>query len=147
MNTMTEMMSKSMKEMKDMPGAPAGMLDASMVDMATMQECIEACSACEQACTMCSDASMGMEMARCSSMSGSCADVCNTMMRMMMRPAGFDMATMMAMLEATVTSARACADECGKHADMHEHCKMCAQACMDCAAACEKMMTALSAKG
>ncbi|UUT36042.1 hypothetical protein [Microbacterium elymi] len=41
------MMGAMSKDMMSMPGMPA-------MDMAMMQECMDACSACEQACTVCS---------------------------------------------------------------------------------------------
>jgi hypothetical protein len=110
------------------------------MDMKMMQDCIEACSAAEQACVMCADADASENMGRCASMCTMTADVTNTMMRMMMRPMGMDMKSMMAMLEACMTMCRACAEECITHAEMSEHCKMCAQVCMNCADACEAMM-------
>jgi len=110
------------------------------MDTMMMQECIEACSACEQACTMCADNGMADGMMKCASMCMDCADVCNTMMRMMMRPTGFDMASMQAMLRACMTMCSACSDECGNHAEMSETCRMCAMACDACMKACESML-------
>ena len=49
--------------------------------MAMMQECIEACSACEQACTMCADSMMGAEMAPSAAMCMNTADMSNTSRR------------------------------------------------------------------
>lgn len=135
MNMTAEMMKSMSGEMGGMPA----------LDMALMQECIEACSACEQACTMCADAGMADGMVRCMSMCTNCADVCNTTMRMMMRPTGFDMAVTMAMLKACATMCMACADECNDHAAMSETCRMCAQACMACAEACNAMMAGMDA--
>jgi len=115
------------------------------MDMMTMQQCIEACSACEQACTMCADNAMADGMIKCASMCMDCADVCNTMMRMMMRPSGFDMPSMRAMLQACMTMCSACADECGNHAEMSETCRMCQMACEACVAACRAMMDMFAA--
>ncbi|MCU1406693.1 MAG: hypothetical protein JWQ43_2996 [Glaciihabitans sp.] len=123
---------------KDMPMMGMGM------DMAMMQECIEACSAVEQACTMCADQMMGAEMAMCRSMCMNAADMSNTMMRMMMRSAGMQMDTMKAMLLATMMMMTACADECMKHADMSDECRMCAEVCRQCAMTCQKMMDSMS---
>ncbi|HEV7956289.1 MAG: hypothetical protein JWL94_90 [Microbacteriaceae bacterium] len=113
------------------------------MDVKMMQECMEACSAAEQACTMCADASSGDQMARMASMCMTNADMCNTMMRMMMRSMGHDMGSMMAMLEACMMMNKACADACMANAEMSDHAKMCAQVCMDCANACEAMMTSM----
>ncbi|MEX1077903.1 MAG: hypothetical protein WED09_02190 [Homoserinimonas sp.] len=114
------------------------------MDTKVMQECMEACSAAEQACTMCADAASGDQMARMASMCMSNADMCHTMMRMMMRPMGSDRASMMAMLEACMTMNKACADACTAQSGSSDHAKMCAQVCMDCAAACEAMMASMA---
>jgi hypothetical protein len=113
------------------------------LDMSTMQECIEALSACMQACIMCADADAGEGMGRCGAMCSNCADVCDTMMRMMLRTSGYDMQVMMSMMEACVTMCRACSAECMTHAEMSEHCRMCAMACDQAVTAMEKMMGAM----
>lgn len=135
MMSMTSKMMDTSMEMQHMQG----------MDMTMMQELIEACSACEQACTVCADSSMSMgaDMAKCMSMCMDTADMCNTMMRMMLRPSGYDMPSMMAMMQACMMMCMACADECMKHADMNEQYRMCAQACQQCAKACESMMGAM----
>jgi hypothetical protein len=125
------------------------MMDSSMMegmDMMAMQNVIEACSACEQACTMCANTSMGMEgMGKCAGMCMNCADMASTMMRMMMRPAAMDMDSMMAMLQACMVMGNACAAECSMHTDMNEQAAMCAKACTEMAIACEAMMTSMKA--
>ena len=125
------------------------MMNTSMMegmDMMAMQNLVEACAACEQACTMCANSSLGMtDMAKCAAMCMNCADMSNTMMRIMMRPAAMDMASMMAMMEACKTMAMACAAECMMHADMSQQCAMCATACQEMAAACDAMMTSMKA--
>ena len=110
------------------------------MDMAMMQECIEACSMVSMAATMCADSDTGMDMAKCSSMCMNMADVSTTMMRMMMRPMGYDMMSMRAMMMACVEMGKACSAECMMHADMDEQCRMCAKACDAMVMACEKMM-------
>ena len=37
----------------------------------------------------------------------------------------------------------ACVDECAARADMHEHCKVCAEACRACERACTDLLDAL----
>jgi hypothetical protein len=132
------MMNTTMDMMKD-----AMSMDQSPMkgmDMAMLQECIEALSACEQACVMCADADAGEGMARCAGMCANCADLCGTMMRMMLRPNGWDMAVMMSAMETTMAMCRACSAECMMHAEMSEHCRMCAMACDQAAMALEKML-------
>lgn len=114
------------------------------MDMKMMQECIEACSASEQAATMCASTVTGDGMSMCMNMCMNTADMTNTMMRMMMRPAGMHRESMMAMLQATMTQCTACADECMTMKDMHPDCAMCAEACRQTAMACQKMMDSMS---
>ena len=137
MNTAMQMMEMHSKEMP-MPG----------MTMALMQDCIEACSACEQACTMCAGSmgtggSMGTDMAKCAAMCMDAADMANTMMRVMMRPNGMHMESMLAMLQAMVVMSTACAEECMNHAEMSDDCKMCAEVCRQCAIACETIMDSM----
>ncbi|QAY75079.1 aldehyde dehydrogenase [Agromyces protaetiae] len=131
MNTAMDMMKGAMS-MKDSP--------MQGMDMMMMSDVIEALSACEQACVMCADADAGEGMARCAGMCSNCADMCNTMMRMMLRPNGMDMAVMMSMMESTMAMCRACSAECMMHAEMSEHCRLCAMACDQAAMALEKML-------
>lgn len=120
--------------------------DRSMtgVDMTVLQECIEACSACEQACTMCAGSMTGEDMARCAAMCLNTADMANAMMRTMMRPNGMHLDAMMAMLEAMVVMSTACAEECMTHADMSDDCRLCAEACRQCAMSCQSMIDAVA---
>lgn len=132
-------MTMQMMEMQTAESSMPGM------DMKLMAECIEACSACEQACTMCASCMMGDGTAIHMEMCMNTADMCNTMMRMMLRPSGMMMDSMVRMLDATMMQCRMCADECMKHADMHEDCRVCAEACSQAAMACEKMMDSMKA--
>ncbi|MCS5720276.1 hypothetical protein N1027_19290 [Herbiconiux sp. CPCC 205763] len=136
MNETTTMMSMLSEKME---GPMADM------DMMMMQRCIEACSAAEQACTMCAG-SMAMEGKPVVTMCMTCAEMCNTMMRMMMRPmpsSGMGMTAMMSMLGATSAMCRATAEDCMAMGDMNAAAKMCAQVCLNCADACDAMMASM----
>ncbi len=130
-------MTMQMMEMhrKDMP--------VQGMDMMMMQECIEAGSAAEQACTMCAGSTMGPGMMMCANMCMNAADMANTTMRMMMRPNGMHLNSMIKMLDACMTMCAACADECMDHADVSEDCRMCAEVCRQAAMACQKMMESM----
>ncbi len=129
-------MSTMMDMMKSMPQGEMAM------DMTEMQDCIEACSAAAMAATMCADADAGQDMARCASMCLNTADVATAMMRMMMRPTGYDATVMRSMMMACVSMGEACAAECGAHAEMHDHCRICAAACDAMVKACQAAMPA-----
>ncbi len=110
------------------------------MDMDMMQRCMEACSACEQACTMCADSMTGDDMRMSMSMCLNSADMAATTMRIMLRPMAMHTPSMIAMLQAMITMAGACADECMKHADHMPSMGMCAQACRECVLACQAMI-------
>ncbi len=129
-----------MTEMADMLAGEMVDMKMTGVDMAMLQDCMDACSAAEQACTMCADAMSGTDTMMCRGMCMTMADMSNTMMRMMMRPHGMHGASMMAMLDTSMMMANAVADECMKHAAMDAHCRMCAQVCRNMAMACEAML-------
>lgn len=107
------------------------MPDMAAMDMSVLQACMDACAACEQACTVCST-----QLMDCAPACMNCADMCNTMMRSMMRMQGMTPASMMAMLDACIAMCQNCMDDCMKHADHSEVCRMCAQTCKDCMDAC-----------
>lgn len=121
--------------------------EAKGMDLAALQGCIEACSAAAMAATMCADSDRGPDMARCSSLCANTADVATTTMRMMMRPAGYDMTGLRAMTTACIEVGRVCSAECAMHADMDEHCRVCAQACDAMVAACEKALASMHDAG
>jgi hypothetical protein len=135
MTSMTAQMMDSSRAMQSMSG----------LDKAAMQELIECCSACDQACTVCAGdmMTMGGDMAKCMSLCLDCADATHTMMRMMLRPSGYDLKAMMGMMQACRQMCLSCAEECMTHAEMSEECRMCAEACRQCAAACDAMMAAM----
>jgi len=132
MSMMTDMM-KSM-------GMP---MTGKTMDLDMAQSCIEACAAASQAATMCADADLTENMARCAAMCSNTADVATAMMRMMMRPNGYEASVTMPMLEACVAMGSACAAECRMHSEMHDHCRICAMACDAMVAACSAMMATM----
>lgn len=118
---------------------------AASMDTDAMTSCIESCDAAMQAATMCADACAGMDgMAACAGMCANMADVAMTTMRMIMRPNGMNVDAMTAMLAACVAMGEACAMECRSHADMHDHCRICAMACDAMVASCRAMMAAMA---
>ena len=72
----------------------------------------------------------------CAKMCLSCADVCETTTRLGLRRAGSNERLLIQMLELCAQACDECAAECEKHD--HEHCKLCAQMCRECAADCRR---------
>jgi len=109
--------------------------------------CIEECYSCAQTCTSCADACLAEDkvksLTQCIRLNLDCADVCNITGRIATRRTGSDEEMIRRMLDACATACRLCAEECEKHARMHEHCRVCAEACRRCMSACEKAGTGM----
>jgi len=103
--------------------------------------CIEECYSCGQICTSCADACLAEDnvnlLTQCIRLNLDCADVCNITGRIATRRTGSDEEMIHRMLHACAAACRLCAEECDKHAGMHEHCRICAEACRQCMSACE----------
>ncbi|GAB7039120.1 four-helix bundle copper-binding protein [Catenuloplanes niger JCM 9533] len=118
------------------------------LDRAKLAATIDALIACAEACTACADACLSedgvAELTTCIRTNLDCADVCGATARVLSRHTGYDANITRDLLEACVTVCRACGDECGSHAGMHEHCRICADACRACELACRDLLTTLN---
>ena len=108
----------------------------------SLVRCIEACYDCGQTCVSCADACLAEEtvakLRQCIRLDLDCADACLATGNLASRRAGSNEAVLKSMIETCALACRACADECAKHASMHEHCRLCAEACRRCAEACRE---------
>lgn len=115
-------------------------------DRSALEECIAACFDCEQTCTSCADACLGesqvSELVHCIRVNLDCADVCAATGRVLMRLTEPDRELISAQLRACQQACQACGSECAKHADHHEHCRVCMEACRRCEQACERLAQA-----
>lgn len=109
--------------------------------------CIDNCFDCAQTCSSCADACLGEEkldmLRRCIRLNQDCADICLATGRVLSRQQQVDVRVIRAQLEACLLACAACGDECAKHANEHEHCRICAEACRACARACQEAISAL----
>ncbi|CAN5684315.1 four-helix bundle copper-binding protein [soil metagenome] len=121
--------------------------DLGGVDAEKLAACIEACFECAQACTACADAclseDMVAELTKCIRTNLDCADVCGATGRVLSRHTGYDAQLTRSVLENCATACKACGDECSQHAEMHEHCRICAESCQRCEQACRELLSAL----
>ncbi|HEX4733039.1 MAG TPA: four-helix bundle copper-binding protein [Thermoleophilaceae bacterium] len=105
---------------------------------------VDACADCAPACTVCADSSLAeadvAEMRRSIRLCQDCADVCVTTGRVLARQTEYEHEIAKAMIEACVRACGICAQECEKHAHMHEHCRLCAEVCRRCEAACSRLV-------
>jgi uncharacterized membrane protein len=117
------------------------------LDRAKLAAAIEVLKDCAQTCTACADAclseDMVAELTKCVRTNLDCADICETTARVLSRHTGYDANITRSLLEACATACRACADECGGHADKHEHCRICADACRACERTCRDLLATI----
>lgn len=109
---------------------------------------IAACFDVVEACTACADACLAERdiayLVGCIRLNLDCAAVCAATGSILSRSnkAGHRQ-LLEAQLANCIAFCRAAATECGRHADVHRHCHVCAEACTVCAEACNEMLNAL----
>ncbi len=117
------------------------------VDKALLARAIEEALSCFQTCTACADAclseDMAADLAKCIRTNLDCASACAATVEVLSRHTGYDANVTRAQLQACVAACKACGDECAQHAEMHEHCKICADACRSCERACNELLAAI----
>lgn len=111
---------------------------------------IEASLVCAESCISCADACLAEDkvanLRQCIRLNSDCADICFATARIAVRRTGGNEQIIHAVLEACALACRLCGDECDKHAQMHEHCRICADACRRCEEACRKAIPTVGAR-
>jgi Domain of Unknown Function (DUF326) len=117
------------------------------VDAGVLAATIDALSDCAQACTACADDDLSepdvAELVKCIRLCLDCADVCTATLRVASRQTEYDANVTRSLLEACATTCKSCGDECERHAQHHEHCRVCAEACRRCEQACRELLAAM----
>jgi hypothetical protein len=118
------------------------------LDREVLVECLTACFECTQACTSCADSCLSeeevAELRKCIRTNLDCADVCAATGRVLSRQTDYDADLTRAVLQACAQACRACGDECARHAEMHEHCRICSEACRRCEDACNRLLATIA---
>jgi hypothetical protein len=118
-----------------------------IMDKQALARCIEECFNCAQSCTACADACLSEPdvagLVRCVREDLDCADICETTGRVLSRHTGYDANLTRAVVEACAIACRSCADECERHAQMHEHCRINAEECRRCEQTCQELLAAM----
>jgi hypothetical protein len=131
------------KEMLEAHPAPA------QLDRDLLAHCIDECLACLQSCTACADANLAeddvAEMRRCIRLCLDCADVCDATARLLSRQTDYVAETARAQVASCWELCSICARECERHADHHEHCRLCGEECRRCEQACSDVLEAIGA--
>ena len=117
------------------------------IDAGMLTTTIDALIECAQACTADADDDLSErnvgELVKCIRLCLDCADVCTATGRVISRQTEYDANLTRSVLEACVTACKSCGDECERHAQMHEHCRACAEACRRCEQACRQLLAAM----
>lgn len=113
-------------------------------DQATLIQCIDACLECAQVCVSCADACLGEPqldmLRRCIRLNLDCADICGAAARVLARLGNPDPILLRRAVEAAAAASLVCAEECEQHGEKHEHCRLCAEACVRCSQACDLLL-------
>jgi hypothetical protein len=113
-----------------------------------LAECIAACFECAQVCAACADACLGedtvADLTTWIRTDLDCADICAATGKILTRQTATNTDITRAVLEACRAACAACADECERHAGMHEYCRICADACRRCEGACAALLVAMA---
>jgi hypothetical protein len=119
---------------------------AENLDKDELAAAIDACLDCVQSCTFCVDADVAgddvAEMRTCIGLCNDCADVCGATARVLSRQVRYDEFLIHRLLQACVRACSSCGDECERHAQPHAHCRICAEVCRACEAACRRLLDA-----
>jgi uncharacterized membrane protein len=129
---------------KQMLGAHRGAIN---VDPGVLVGAIDALSDCVQACVADVDADLSernvTEMVTCVRLCLDCVDICTATVAVISRPGEDDPRVTRPLLESCIAVCKGCGDECERHAEMHEHCRICAEACRRCEQACRQLLEAV----
>lgn len=118
------------------------------VDATLLAEAIEALSDCAQACTSDADDDLSepdvAAMVKCIRLCLDCADICNATVAVTSRQTEYDANITIPLLEACTAACKSCGDECERHAMMHAHCQVSAEACRRCERSCRVLLGAIT---
>jgi hypothetical protein len=117
------------------------------IQIAKLAHCVEACIFCATTCTACADACLSEEnvdhLAHCIRTNLDCADICQATSHILVRQTEPDWRLFASQLEVCRAACRTCATVCEEHAEMHDHCRICAEICRNCEQACADLLTHL----
>jgi hypothetical protein len=116
------------------------------LDSEALAAAIDACSNAGQASVACANACLGEdhldELRTAIALDESCADVCAATASVLSRPVRADWLLVQRLLQACVRACASSGEECGRHADHHRHCAICAEASRACVDACNDLLEA-----
>ena len=119
----------------------------SNLDIRVLVATIDALDDCARACIADADSDLNeqnlSELVKCIRLCLDCADVCAATVRVTSRQTEYDATLTKSLLETCTATCKSCGDECERHAQMHDHCRVCAVACRRCEQACRELLAAM----
>lgn len=119
----------------------------SQIEGGRLAQAVEALSQCAMVCTICADACLGeqqiQQLVRCIRLNLDCADICQATTKVLTRQGEIDETVLRAQLQICEAVCRNCGGECERHAQMHEHCRVCAESCRHCEQLCRELLSGL----
>ena len=120
----------------------------SNLDIRVLVATIDALDDCARACIADADSDLNeqnlSELVKCIRLCLDCADVCAATVRVTSRQTEYDATLTKSLLETCTATCKSCGDECERHAQMHDHCRVCAVACRRCEQACQELLAAMN---
>jgi hypothetical protein len=106
--------------------------------------CVKGCYGSAESCTVCADACLGeravADLTACIRQCLDCAAICEATARIVARQTASRPALQRRQIEACIAACEICAEACGAHAQMHDHCRLCRDSCLECAALCKDLL-------
>jgi hypothetical protein len=119
------------------------------LDGTQVAEAIDALRAAALTAVTCADASVGEldaeQMRSCVRACTTTADLCDVAARLLSRTGGYDVPVLRNLLEAAAKACATSGEICGSHADVHKHCRLCAEATRRAEQAIQQLLAALAA--
>ncbi len=117
------------------------------MDADVLARAIDALIECAITCTQCADSCLSEEnvaaLAKCIRLNLNCADVCAATSRVVSRQTEYDANLTRAQLEACIAACKSCGDECDRHTQHMDHCRVCAERCRCCEQSCRELLAAI----
>jgi hypothetical protein len=115
-------------------------------------EALRALAMCAETCLSCADACLAEperleQLRRCIRINQDCADVCSVTVRLLTRQTETPGPLVHAQLHACVLACQLCGEVCEEHAEMHDYCRICAEACHHCQERCNFLFGEISSSG
>src|SRR5687768_10110712 len=115
-------------------------------------EALRALTTCAETCTVCADACLGEsehldQLRRCIVTNLDCAEVCSATARVLTRQTEAPNDLVHAQLHACVVACQVCGDECERHAETHDHCRINLESCRYCQERCNFLLGEISSSG